>query len=144
MLDETKLNKVKHNASKVIAQCPACYEIGMDQKGDHLCIKPNGKFACVINQGPEGKQHRQRIFELVGIKDKPMSHKNDPIKICPAQRSPPVIIQKNILGHLGHLFPSYPRKTEEICNTNNVNKEVKIPVPDEPTDEEIWENIDPT
>ena len=68
-LDILKLENVEHQDSKTIARCPACAEEGMDNNGNHLVIYPNDSFACVVNQGEEGHKHRQRIFELVGIRD---------------------------------------------------------------------------
>lgn len=72
-LDPSKLEKVHERDGKTIARCPACAEVGADRKGDHLSIDSQGRFACVTNPGPEGKAHRIRIFELVGIPDAPVN-----------------------------------------------------------------------
>ena len=69
-LDFSKLEKVRHHGSKTIARCPACAEAGSDRKGEHLFIEPGGRFGCVVYPGPDGQKHRQRIFELTGIKEK--------------------------------------------------------------------------
>lgn len=52
---------------RVIAQCPACAEMGADQHGrNHLIVWPDGKFSCVAH--PRDKEHRKRIWALVGDK----------------------------------------------------------------------------
>ncbi len=70
MLDLNKLEKVRQCGSKRIARCPACAEVGGDRKGEHLFIREDGRFGCVQFPGPDGNQHRKRIFELAGIRDK--------------------------------------------------------------------------
>lgn len=65
-LDESRLEKVRRAGGKTLARCPACAESGADQKGNHLVIFPNGKFACAAMQGDA--EHRRRIFALVGVK----------------------------------------------------------------------------
>lgn len=52
--------------AKRITQCPACVEIGRDKDGQHLAMFPDGKFACVAFPGVEGREHRRRIFVLLG------------------------------------------------------------------------------
>ena len=69
-LDETRLEKVSERAGHIVCRCPACFEEGHDKTGNHLSIWPSGKFACVQFPGTEGKEHRKRIFELVGVRDK--------------------------------------------------------------------------
>ena len=70
MLDLNKLEKVRRCGRKHVARCPACAEAGGDQKGEHLFIREDGRYGCVQFPGPDGKQHRKRIFELAGIPDK--------------------------------------------------------------------------
>ena len=70
MLDLNKLEKVHRYGRRHIARCPACAEGGGDRKGEHLFIGKDGRFGCVQFPGPDGTQHRKRIFELVGIRDK--------------------------------------------------------------------------
>lgn len=65
-LDTAKLENLHQKNGKTIAACPACREQGNDKKGEHLIITTEGRFGCVMNQGPEGEQHRRRIFELAG------------------------------------------------------------------------------
>jgi hypothetical protein len=70
MIDINKLEKVKHQSSgRIVARCPACAEDGSDKTGNHFFMSQDGKFGCCIYSGPEGKDHRKRIFALVGIKD---------------------------------------------------------------------------
>jgi putative DNA primase/helicase len=67
MLDTSKIERLRSKGTKQIGRCPACAEHGGDNNADHLIINENGKFGCVVNQGAEGKDHRKRIAELVGI-----------------------------------------------------------------------------
>lgn len=69
-LDLSKLENVHKSNGNTIAQCPACAETGGDNKCDHLFIAEDGKFGCVLFPGPEGGEHRKRIFALVGSKTK--------------------------------------------------------------------------
>ena len=110
-LDLSKLEKVRHRGSNTIARCPACAEAGGDRKGEHLLITNADQFGCVLFPGQSGQQHRQRIFELAGIKEtqgksfevrKPLS--------APAGAS---VIQKDILGHLGRIPSTHARKSFE-------------------------------
>jgi len=67
-LDISKLENVKQRGNNTIARCPACEEDGGDNKGEHLFINSEGRFGCVLYPQEEGKLHRKRIFELVGLK----------------------------------------------------------------------------
>ena len=71
VLDLTKLKNVKRRGSNIIARCPACAESEGDRKGEHLFINDKGQFGCVLYPGAAGRTHRQRIFELVGVKESP-------------------------------------------------------------------------
>lgn len=51
---------------KMVGQCPACAEVGGDKQRNHLVIQADGRFGCVIHPGISGKEHRQRIFQLIG------------------------------------------------------------------------------
>lgn len=66
---ELVVNLVDH-ATHWTAQCPACAANKQDQnKRDHLIIyPPDGKFACVIHQGDDGREHRRQIAKLLGLK----------------------------------------------------------------------------
>lgn len=57
------LRFVRHIRARIIAQCPACAEIGADRRGrNHLIIWPDGRFACVAHPGD--REHRRRIWAL--------------------------------------------------------------------------------
>jgi putative DNA primase/helicase len=76
-LDETRLENVKlRHGGGFTSQCPACFEDGHDKTGNHLVIFRGGSFACVQYPGNDGIEHRKRIFELVGIPDKPAKKKS--------------------------------------------------------------------
>jgi hypothetical protein len=62
------LNNVKHRLTKIVAQCPACAEVGADKTGNHLVMYPDGKFGCTAH--PKDKVHRRWIAELVGDPDR--------------------------------------------------------------------------
>ncbi|MCG2713755.1 MAG: hypothetical protein L6308_02780 [Candidatus Omnitrophica bacterium] len=101
-LDLFKLEKVRRRGLNINARCPACAEAGHDRKGEHLFINDTGQFGCVLFPGQDGQQHRQRIFELVGVKE--VSGKGFQIrKAVSFLVAGPTIIQKDILGHLGHI-----------------------------------------
>jgi putative DNA primase/helicase len=69
-IDQSKLEKVKHKDGGIVtARCPVCAEQGHDKTGNHLSIFPNGRFGCVQFPRDEGKEHRKRIFALVGVPD---------------------------------------------------------------------------
>ena len=62
-----KLERVKRLGNgAVIARCPACAAAGQDREGNHLKIWADGRFACVVNAGVQGKWHRKRIWEIAG------------------------------------------------------------------------------
>lgn len=64
-LDESKLeNVIKHGNGSIHAACPACRDDGEDKAGNHLFIKPEGKFGCC--KYPADKEHRKRIWKLAG------------------------------------------------------------------------------
>jgi hypothetical protein len=69
MLDEARLEKVRHRGGKTIARCPACAELGNDKAGNHLSIESSGAYACVRHPGNDGIEHRKRIFALAGLRD---------------------------------------------------------------------------
>ena len=70
-IDITKLIHATHTfkggEAVIIAQCPACAEAGYDLTGrNHLIIYADGAFACVLNPGEAGAEHRREILDLVG------------------------------------------------------------------------------
>ncbi|HLF18989.1 MAG TPA: hypothetical protein VI749_08920 [Candidatus Omnitrophota bacterium] len=111
-IDLSKLENVKQHGTKVIARCPACAEAGNDRKGEHLFIEQSGRFGCVVFPGNDGHKHRQRIFELAGIKTGvPSGFKIwNPSPTTPENKP----IQKDILGRLGHIQSTHARKVIDI------------------------------
>ncbi|MDP3763564.1 MAG: hypothetical protein Q8Q92_02850 [bacterium] len=126
-LDLSKLEKVKHRGSNTIARCPACAKAGGDRKGEHLLITNADQFGCVLFPGQNGQQHRQRIFELTGVKETPGKsfEVRRPLS-APAGTS---VIQKDILGHLGRIPSTHARKSFE----SHLNKK-EYKAQEEPTD----------
>jgi len=137
-LDLSILEKVKRRGSSVIARCPACAESGGDHKGEHLLINDTGQFGCVLFPGQSGQQHRQRIFELVGIKETP--GKIFEIRKPPPLASRAMVIQKDILGHLGRIQSTHARKIFKNCLNENEHRTQEEPlntVPSVPEPDDI-------
>jgi len=137
-LDLSILEKVKRRGSSVIARCPACAESGSDRKGEHLLINDAGQFGCVLFPGQNGQQHRQRIFELVGIKEAP--GKGFEIRKPPPLASKAMVIQKDILGHLGRIQSTHARKIFKNCLNENEHRTQEEPlntVPSVPEQDDI-------
>ena len=91
-LDISKLENVRKRGEKVTARCPACSQAGHDQKGEHLVVGVDGRFACVVYPGDsvDAKEHRKRIFALCGDRE---------IK--------PLAVQSPGLGRLGRVNQTY-------------------------------------
>jgi len=93
-LNLEKLEQKRERGSKLEARCPACAELGQDTSGNHLFILDSGfgKWGCVVNPGPHGKEHRRRIAELAGtgptVSAKPFSVTRPPPR--PAPPLPPL------------------------------------------------------
>jgi hypothetical protein len=70
-LDISKLQHVRSNGAKTTALCPACAEAGHDQTQNHLIIRTDGRFGCVVYPGdsPDAMEHRKRIFALCGNRE---------------------------------------------------------------------------
>lgn len=131
-LDLTKLEKIRRRGSNTLARCPACAETGGDRKGEHLFINDHDQFGCVLYPGADGQQHRKRIFELAGIKEEPKKHfevKNPSSPLIAGHK----VIQKDILGHLGHIESTHARKDLEnhlsVDNTQNDSPDADPSVP---------------
>lgn len=95
-LDRAKLENVKEYASGVIkAACPACRDAGEDASGDHLQIKPDGRFGCC--KYPRDRDHRKLIWRLAGI-PKPPQDNGDPFYDNSTEKGPvlPEIIDSAI------------------------------------------------
>jgi len=108
----SQLDNVRITGNKTIARCPACAEIGQDKKGNHLVISEDGKFACVMFQGVSGLEHRKRIFRLVGIKET-LKKTISVNQASQASHDTPKVVMDDVLGRIGRIFLSYPKKQEE-------------------------------
>lgn len=133
-LDLSKLEMVRPHGVNILARCPVCAADGKDGKGEHLCIFPDGRFACVVYPSGEGKIHRKRIFELVGLDERRTGFRVNQIRQLIRQ---PII--KNVLGHLGRLKITFAYNEEPLTNNTNCMKQddTTPPVPNVP-------NIEPS
>ena len=140
-LNLEKLENVKHRGSRIIARCPACAEQGHDQKGNHLFIDEQGRFSCVIYPAEAGKEHRKRIYELIGTKNKksgvPSTSYVKPIKVRKATygkthgKNYGKVIKSDILGHLGRVNQTHAYREKE--NKDNIyDKDIEKGVPTVP------------
>lgn len=135
-IDLSKLENIKQHGLKVIARCPACAETGNDRKGEHLFIEQSGRFGCVVFPGTDGHKHRQRIFELIGIKTGvPSGFKIRKTSSLTSSGQP---LQKDILGHLGHIQSTHARKAiDEPPTTEQQTSEPLNSVPAVPQDNQF-------
>lgn len=140
-LNFDKLERLKRRGSNTIARCPACAEAGSDRKGEHLFINNNGQFGCVLYPGQDGQQHRQRIFELAGLSAeqtirKP-KHKYFGIKSPTSfEQTEQKVIQKDILGQLGHIKSTHARKNLKNIYKDNAQEDCPNTDPSVPTMEQ--------
>ena len=142
-LDLSRLEKVRRRGSNTIARCPACAEAGNDRKGEHLFINAKGQFGCVLYPGADGSTHRQRIFELVGIKD--MSGTGFEVRKPQAGTTEVSVIQKDVLGRLGRFTQTHARKNFEPPRSEDeyiVKGDTHRPVPSVPEFEEEYVDDD--
>lgn len=133
-LDITKLENVKREQSKTTARCPACSEIGQDKKGEHLFIDEEGRFGCIVYPDEAGKEHRKRIFTLVGIKttERYITVKNNDNKQTG-------VIILDVLGRLGRQKNSLSKKTEiPDVFSNKLETDYKNSVPSVPNKDVGW------
>ena len=122
-LDISKLKNAHTRGDKTIAQCPACAEVGHDQKGEHLFINADGRFGCVVYPGSstEAKEHRKRIFALCGDREiKPLvTHRTtETASVGRSGRSfqshsEIAPIKTGLLGRLGRVFETHARRNAE-------------------------------
>lgn len=117
------LQLFRRAGDKWIARCPACAEDGHDKKGEHLVIQADGRFGCVRFQGPQGRTHRKRIFELAG---KAASGNAFPVTL-PCQRP-----KDGFLGRLGRLTPIRPEGTI-LSKVSQGRRDPEKPVPSVPS-----------
>lgn len=69
-LDLAKLENIHERPDGSIkAACPACRAAGEDRTGDHLLIKPDGKFGCA--KYADDGEHRRQIWKVAGAKSAP-------------------------------------------------------------------------
>ena len=133
-IDLTKLEEAVRRGSNIIARCPACAATGGDRKGEHLFINEDGQFGCVLFPGEAGHAHRQRIFELVGVKER----LGKGFEVRKPLSSPPIVIQKDIFGTLGTLiFNTRAKELEDANrgNNNNIQEDSNETVPSVPEPE---------
>ncbi|HEY6154644.1 MAG TPA: hypothetical protein VIW07_12965 [Candidatus Udaeobacter sp.] len=133
-LDLSKLDNLHEMAEKTIARCPACAEKGEDRSGDHLVVRPDGRFGCVVYSGitPEAKRHRSRIFALCGV------HETSPLTVNALANTGDVQdarpIKTDILGRLGRLFVSRPAPGPADATPSAVGQHESVsPVPAVPS-----------
>lgn len=143
-LDTSRLEKVRRRGSNTIARCPACAEAGNDRKGEHLFINATGQFGCVLYPGADGQAHRQRIFELVGIKD--IAGKRFKVQTPQAGGTGVSVVQKDVLGRLGRFTQTHARKNFELHRdevNSNVRVDINKPVPSVPELEKKYVDDNP-
>jgi hypothetical protein len=95
-LDISKLENLRVRDGKTTARCPACAEAGHDQTRNHLFIRADGHFGCVVYPGdsPDARGHRKRVFALCGCREiKSLS------------------IRQSVLGRLGRVDESHSEGT---------------------------------
>ncbi len=123
--------KKEYEDGRVTYQCPSCAEEGHDNKGEHLIIYPDGQFGCAAYQGETGKEHRKRIFELVGER----TDLSEGFKLYPKIVEPPEILIEDVLGRLGHINLTLAREVNDIFekeeNKNNDSGQGVPPVPND-------------
>ncbi len=126
-LNLSTLEKVRHLANGgVEARCPACAEGGHDRTGEHLLIRPDGRFGCCAH--PKDREHRKRIFALAGdTSPRSIKVKTPAVKVAAAA------VKSGVLGRLGRVFASPPKPETTTDASDGVNevcsmmKEVRTP-----------------
>lgn len=63
-LDLSRLSNIRRRGDGFEARCPACAEAGHDRSGNHLHIRPDGRFGCAVR--PDDHGHRRRVWEIAG------------------------------------------------------------------------------
>lgn len=118
-LDISKLENVRKRGERVTARCPACSQAGHDQKGEHLVVGVDGRFACVVYPGDSvgAKEHRKRIFASCGDREiKPLAVRPSGLgrlgRVIKG-RSAGSALKTGLLGRLGRVFQSHLEPSEE-------------------------------
>jgi hypothetical protein len=126
-LDISKLENVRKRGEKVKARCPACSQAGHDQRGEHLVVGVDGRFACVVYPGDsvDAKEHRKRIFALCGDREiKPLAVRPSGLgrlgRVIKS-RSAGSALKTSLLGRLGRVFQSH-------LEPSNGHKQAVFPV----------------
>jgi len=136
-LNIENIENVKHQGSRIIARCPVCAEQGHDNKGEHLFIDKQGRYSCIIYPAETGKEHRKRIYELIGIKNGkeklPSVSYNKVIKVKEVTRNTENVIKRDILGHLGRVNQTHARKDEDDIEDSIYEKDFEKGVPNVPS-----------
>jgi hypothetical protein len=109
-LDISKLENVRTLYGKITARCPACAQAGHDQTRNHLIVRVDGRFGCVVYPGdsPDAREHRKRIFALCGNREiKPLAVRGSRLGRlgrAAGSHSSSEAVKKGLLGRLGRLF----------------------------------------
>lgn len=112
-LDTSKLEHVRTRGGKTTARCPACAEAGHDQTRNHLFIRADGRFGCVVYSGdsPDAKAHRKRVFALCGCREiRLLSIRQSVLGRLgrvDESHSEGTPLRTGLLGHLGRLFQTH-------------------------------------
>jgi len=111
VLDLFRLKKVRSCGGKLIAQCPACDEMGHDRSGNHLSMLDEGRgaYRCIMDPIGKGSDHSKRIFELAGdptgatkTRLMPLVISPPPMKVSPSipQLRPLNVTEMTQIAHL--------------------------------------------
>jgi hypothetical protein len=112
-LDTSKLEHVRTRGGKTTARCPACAEAGHDQTRNHLFIRADGRFGCVVYPGDssDAKAHRKRVFALCGCREiRPLSIRQSVLGRLgrvDESHSEGTPVRTGLLGRVGRLFQTY-------------------------------------
>jgi hypothetical protein len=113
-LDLARLPKKKDRGGKIVAQCPACAELGRDSAGEHLAVFADGRFACAAHAGDHA--HRQRIFEMIGRTERQLSS-GPALAVTPRPAPKPVDllarIKADFPASVADLWESSPVRCDE-------------------------------
>jgi hypothetical protein len=103
-LDLAKLENVHERLDGSIkAACPACRAAGEDGTGDHLLIKPDGKFGCA--KYADNGEHRKEIWRLAGANSTPPQARRLSDLVRPKQgQDPDELLQHRFLRRGGGLL----------------------------------------